>query len=87
MVWCAEGIGQECHTVQRQNAVIQHRGAEHMVCTAPHTALGTAGGTEPVSAMMQSIGATSIVAMTQNFTEAQHTSAVHLVVHWAGAQC
>ena len=53
----------------------------------PIQTLGTAGGTEPVSAMMQSIGATSIVAMTQNFTEAQHTSAVHLVVHWAGAQC
>lgn len=50
------------------------------------TVCGCLNSTEELlSTMRQHRGATAIVGMTQSFTEAQHTSAVCLVVHWAGA--
>lgn len=86
MAWCAEDIGHSA-TLYRGRMQLYNTGEQSTRCAQPSIqTLRTARGTEPVSAMMQHRDAASIVGMTQNFTEAQRTRAVHLVVHWAGTQ-
>lgn len=77
-VWRVQGASGSSTLAQRQNAVIQRRGAGHTACTdpSPDTWNSTA---RAVSTTMQRPGAASVVAMTQDLTEAQHTGAVKQV--------